>query len=52
MKAGKYIWQTYKEVYDIVIRLGNAIRSCGVEPVRNVVPESLGYGLSECVLTY
>ncbi|KAI4303639.1 hypothetical protein MLD38_039244 [Melastoma candidum] len=31
-KAGKYVWQTYKQVYDIVIRLGNAIRSCGVQP--------------------
>ncbi|KAI4372100.1 hypothetical protein MLD38_010379 [Melastoma candidum] len=31
-KAGKYVWQTYKEVYDIVIRLGKAIRSCGVQP--------------------
>ncbi|KAK8484320.1 hypothetical protein V6N13_123983 [Hibiscus sabdariffa] len=30
-KAGKYVWQTYKEVYDIVIKLGNSIRSCGVE---------------------
>lgn len=31
-KAGKYVWQTYKKVYDKVIRIGNAIRSCGVEP--------------------
>ncbi|XVE64693.1 hypothetical protein DITRI_Ditri07aG0121700 [Diplodiscus trichospermus] len=30
-KAGKYVWQTYKEVYDIVIKVGNSIRSCGVE---------------------
>lgn len=29
-KAGKYVWQTYKEVYDIVIRLGNSIRTIGV----------------------
>ncbi|KAM6557704.1 hypothetical protein CsatB_004723 [Cannabis sativa] len=28
-KAGKYVWQTYKEVYDCVIKLGNAMRSCG-----------------------
>ncbi|PON45222.1 2,3-dihydroxybenzoate-AMP ligase [Parasponia andersonii] len=28
-KAGKYVWQTYKEVYDIVVKLGNAMRSCG-----------------------
>ncbi|KAK2664276.1 hypothetical protein Ddye_002850, partial [Dipteronia dyeriana] len=30
-KAGKYVWQTYKEVYELVIKVGNAIRSCGVE---------------------
>ncbi|KAH0909477.1 hypothetical protein HID58_032798 [Brassica napus] len=28
--AGKYVWQTYKEVYDIVIKLGNSIRTIGV----------------------
>uniref|UniRef100_A0A803PP00 Long-chain-fatty-acid--CoA ligase n=1 Tax=Cannabis sativa TaxID=3483 RepID=A0A803PP00_CANSA len=28
-KAGKYVWQTYKEVYDCVIKLGNAMHSCG-----------------------
>ncbi|EEF51344.1 acyl CoA synthetase, putative [Ricinus communis] len=31
-QAGKYVWQTYKQVYDLVIKVGNAIRSCGVEP--------------------
>ncbi|KAJ9148064.1 hypothetical protein P3X46_030159 [Hevea brasiliensis] len=30
--AGKYAWQTYKQVYDLVIKVGNSIRSCGVEP--------------------
>ncbi|XP_038688105.1 long chain acyl-CoA synthetase 4-like [Tripterygium wilfordii] len=30
-KAGKYVWQTYKEVYDIVIKVGNSIRACGVD---------------------
>ncbi|XP_044477722.1 long chain acyl-CoA synthetase 4-like [Mangifera indica] len=30
-EAGKYVWRTYKEVYDLVIKVGNAIRSCGVE---------------------
>ncbi|KAF5938454.1 hypothetical protein HYC85_022713 [Camellia sinensis] len=30
-KPGKYVWLTYKEVYDIVIKVGNAIRSLGVE---------------------
>ncbi|CAO2819208.1 unnamed protein product [Amaranthus hypochondriacus] len=29
-KAGEYVWLTYKEVYDIVIKVGNAIRHCGV----------------------
>ncbi|KAG4154937.1 hypothetical protein ERO13_D03G083000v2 [Gossypium hirsutum] len=29
-KAGKYVWQTYREVYDIVIKVGNSIRSCDV----------------------
>ncbi|KAJ4950151.1 hypothetical protein NE237_026983 [Protea cynaroides] len=31
-KAGKYVWLTYKEVHDIVMKLGHSIRSCGVEP--------------------
>ncbi|KVH91791.1 AMP-binding, conserved site-containing protein [Cynara cardunculus var. scolymus] len=31
-KHGKYVWLTYKQVYDKVIRLGNSIRACGVEP--------------------
>ncbi|CAK9163063.1 unnamed protein product [Ilex paraguariensis] len=30
-KPGKYVWITYKEVYDIVMKVGNSIRSCGVE---------------------
>ncbi|KAJ9706173.1 hypothetical protein PVL29_001633 [Vitis rotundifolia] len=29
-KAGKYVWLTYKEVYDIVMKVGNSIRSRGV----------------------
>ncbi|XP_057520544.1 long chain acyl-CoA synthetase 4-like [Amaranthus tricolor] len=29
-KAGEYVWLTYKKVYDIVIKVGNAIRHCGV----------------------
>ncbi|TKY71024.1 Long chain acyl-CoA synthetase 4 [Spatholobus suberectus] len=28
-KPGKYKWLTYKEVYDLVMKLGNSIRSCG-----------------------
>ncbi|XP_043716866.1 long chain acyl-CoA synthetase 4-like [Telopea speciosissima] len=31
-KAGKYVWRTYKEVFDIVMKVGHSIRSCGVEP--------------------
>ncbi|XP_051151221.1 long chain acyl-CoA synthetase 4-like [Andrographis paniculata] len=30
-KAGKYVWLTYKEVYDIVLKVGNSIRSCGID---------------------
>ncbi|CAI9094303.1 OLC1v1030020C1 [Oldenlandia corymbosa var. corymbosa] len=30
-KAGKYVWQTYKEVYDLVIKVGNSIRSLGID---------------------
>lgn len=29
-KPGEYVWRTYKEVYDIVMKVGNAIRHCGV----------------------
>ncbi|XP_057531323.1 long chain acyl-CoA synthetase 4-like [Amaranthus tricolor] len=28
--AGNYVWLTYKEVYDIVIKVGASIRSCGI----------------------
>ncbi|KAG9143162.1 hypothetical protein Leryth_021368 [Lithospermum erythrorhizon] len=30
-KFGTYTWMTYKEVYDIVINLGNSIRNLGIE---------------------
>jgi long-chain acyl-CoA synthetase len=30
--AGKYVWRTYKEVYDDVILIGAAIRKVGVQP--------------------
>ncbi|KAK4365484.1 hypothetical protein RND71_016842 [Anisodus tanguticus] len=30
-KPGKYVWMSYKEVYDIVIKVGNSIRSCDVD---------------------
>ncbi|XP_027340049.1 long chain acyl-CoA synthetase 4-like [Abrus precatorius] len=26
---GKYKWQTYQEVYDLVVKVGNSIRACG-----------------------
>ncbi|KAL2893220.1 Long chain acyl-CoA synthetase 4 [Bienertia sinuspersici] len=29
-KAGDYVWLTYKEVYDIVMKVGASIRSCGI----------------------
>ncbi|CAK9222646.1 unnamed protein product [Sphagnum troendelagicum] len=30
--AGKYIWQTYQQVYETVILIGSAMRHIGVEP--------------------
>ncbi|KAJ3704132.1 hypothetical protein LUZ61_007837 [Rhynchospora tenuis] len=29
-KPGEYVWQTYEEVYDIVMKLASAIRSLGI----------------------
>ncbi|CAD6343233.1 unnamed protein product [Miscanthus lutarioriparius] len=34
-KAGEYVWQTYEEVYQKVMRIGSAIGSLGVEPACN-----------------
>eukprot|EP00249_Psilotum_nudum_P036460 c7416_g1_i1 orf=253-2238(+) len=31
-KAGKFMWWTYKEVYEIAISIGSAMRTCGVNP--------------------
>eukprot|EP00252_Welwitschia_mirabilis_P022615 TRINITY_DN6170_c0_g2_i2.p1 TRINITY_DN6170_c0_g2~~TRINITY_DN6170_c0_g2_i2.p1 ORF type:complete len:666 (+),score=118.51 TRINITY_DN6170_c0_g2_i2:100-2097(+) len=31
-KVGGYFWLTYKEVHDIAIQVGSALRSCGVSP--------------------
>ncbi|KAJ7952141.1 Long chain acyl-CoA synthetase [Quillaja saponaria] len=28
-KPGDYVWQSYKEVYDLVVKVGNSLRSCG-----------------------
>ncbi|KAG8375103.1 hypothetical protein BUALT_Bualt10G0065500 [Buddleja alternifolia] len=30
-QPGKYLWMTYKEAYDIVVKVGNSMRSCGIE---------------------
>ncbi|KAJ8616315.1 hypothetical protein MRB53_035687 [Persea americana] len=30
-KPGGYVWLTYEQVYDIVIKVGNSIRNCGLE---------------------
>ncbi|XP_028065343.1 long chain acyl-CoA synthetase 4-like [Camellia sinensis] len=30
-KAGKYVWLTYEEVYEIVLKVGASIRSCGIK---------------------
>ncbi|KAK4490795.1 hypothetical protein RD792_001508 [Penstemon davidsonii] len=32
-KPGEYIWMTYKVVYDIVLKVGASIRSCGIDEV-------------------
>ena len=40
LQAGKYVWLTYKEVYDKVMKVGNSIRSCGVNEV------------SQCLIIY
>ncbi|XP_052179737.1 probable CoA ligase CCL6 [Diospyros lotus] len=31
-EAGPYVWLTYEELYDAALRIGSAIRSCGVNP--------------------
>nr|XP_010921403.1 long chain acyl-CoA synthetase 1 isoform X1 [Elaeis guineensis] len=31
-KAGRYLWKTYKEVYEEVLQVGSALRQLGVEP--------------------
>lgn len=35
-QAGKYVWLTYKEVYETVVKVGASIRSCGVQKVRMI----------------
>jgi len=34
LQAGDYVWLSYKEVYDIVMKVGNSIRQCGVGEVK------------------
>jgi long-chain acyl-CoA synthetase len=34
-QADEYVWQTYEEVYQKVLKVGSAIRRFGVKPVRN-----------------
>lgn len=31
-KFGPYVWKTYKQVYDEVLKVGSALRTCGAEP--------------------
>lgn len=37
LQAGNYVWLTYKEVYDIVVKIGQSIRTSGVNPVSLVL---------------
>ncbi|XP_035546002.1 65-kDa microtubule-associated protein 8 [Juglans regia] len=38
---GKYVWQTYEEVYELVIKVENAMRSCGFgEIMRDIIPQN------------
>lgn len=30
-KAGQYVWMTYKEVYELVMKIGASLRRCGIE---------------------
>lgn len=41
LQPGKYVWQTYKEVYDLVVKVGNSIRSCGIEEVSGKIAKFL-----------
>lgn len=34
MQPGEYVWLTYEEVYDIVLKVGASVHSCGVEKVK------------------
>lgn len=42
LQPGEYIWQTYKEVYEIVIKVGSAIRSLGIEKVKQITNFTFG----------
>ncbi|XP_057843985.1 long chain acyl-CoA synthetase 5 isoform X4 [Cryptomeria japonica] len=32
-KAGQYKWLTYQEVYNMVLKIGSGLRSCGIEHI-------------------
>ncbi|KAK2352912.1 long chain acyl-CoA synthetase [Trifolium repens] len=51
-KLGKYKWLTYKEVYDMVIKVGNSIRSCGYgeRGIRFVTPFEPSFKVPNCSL--
>lgn len=34
LQAGSYVWFTYEEVYDLVLKIGASICSCGAMQVR------------------
>lgn len=33
LQAQDYVWQTYEEVYELALKIGSAIRQCGVNLV-------------------
>lgn len=36
-QAGRYLWKTYKEIYEEVLHVGSALRQLGAEPVNSVI---------------
>ncbi|KAK6137094.1 hypothetical protein DH2020_029165 [Rehmannia glutinosa] len=58
-KAGRYMWLTYRQVHDIVLRVGTSIRSCGVTQACNAhglhcVPlyDTLGAGAVDYIICH
>ena len=37
MQAGGYVWRSYKEVYDVVVKLGKSLRSVDIGQVSHIV---------------